>query len=74
MDPFRKQYRELSQEEKARVDAIKEKAGELHALLDHEFPRSSAGITMPGLGAREMALARTKLEECVMWATKAVTG
>ena len=69
--PFRKEYRKLFPSEAARVEAIKTKAEELHELLQ-TFPREG-GILVPDVGAREFALARTKLEECVMWATKACT-
>lgn len=64
MSVFRKQYRELALEEKARVDEIKNRAEALYELLTP---------INPGQGARELALARTKLEECVMWATKGLT-
>jgi hypothetical protein len=66
-DPFRSQYRELNPEERARIDLIKKLAGEMHELM--QMP-PYAGLP----GGREMALARTKLEESVMWATKAITG
>ena len=62
--PFRKEYRQLSMDEKLRVDDIKVKAEELYALLAPVDPER---------GGRELALAKTKLEECVMWATKAIT-
>lgn len=64
-NPFRPQYRELTEDEKARIGGIKDEAKYLHDLL----------LEMPeGTDQRQMALARTKLEECVMWATKAITG
>lgn len=67
MGTFRKEYRKLTPEEVAHVNAIKDAAEVLEALL---FPRP---VPISGTGAREFALARTKLEECVMWATKACT-
>lgn len=61
-DPFRKQYRPLSDQEKATVDAIKTQAANLYD-------------TMTAVGAsRELSLAKTKLEETVFWATKHVTA
>lgn len=57
-DTFRQIYRPLSAAESKRILDIKAKAAELHDLL--------------GEASREFALARTKLEECVMWATKAI--
>lgn len=63
---FRPNYRELSPEEKARLDAIKDAATKLDehytALLD------------AGAGYRHVALAKTNLEQSVMWAVKAATG
>lgn len=64
-DVFRKAYRVLSEEEKLQLDALKSHAQELHDVI------SEATLTMNG---REMALAKTKLEEAVMWAVKGITG
>jgi len=64
-DTFRSTYRQLTPYEAEHVAEIKLRAELLHQLLvttDNKSP-----------GMREMALARTKLEECVMWATKAIT-
>ncbi len=61
MNTFRKQYRELSETEKEFLDIIKDKAQELFNLFD-ERPNN-----------RELALAKTKLEESVMWAVKGLT-
>ena len=61
-DVFRKAYRQLSTEELAILGRIKATA---EALYD-QFELISAG--------RETSLAKTKLEESVMWAVKAVTG
>ncbi len=58
--PMRYTYRVLSDREKALIDTIKD-AGQdfLNAL--------------PGDQSREIACARTRLEEAVMWAVKHVT-
>lgn len=56
---FRPQYRELSEEEKSKVDSIKDAAMTLYQLLPY---------------GRGGALARTKLEESIMWAVKEITG
>lgn len=62
---FRKEYRELSVEEKALLGSIKEKAQELYDL----FPQ------VDGRGKnREISLAMTELENSVMWAVKGITG
>lgn len=62
MSQMRKEYRPLRAEEKEQMDAVKTKGDELFELL------SSIG------GSREIALAKTKLEESVMWAVKHITG
>lgn len=58
----RHQYRVLSDEEKARMTAIKDKGAEFLQLIE-------------GCGAsRELSIAKTKTEEAVMWAVKHVTA
>lgn len=64
---FRPQYRELSEDEKSRVEAIKNKAQELLELID--FPREQQHPA-----GRHISLAKTSLEESVMWAVKGITG
>jgi hypothetical protein len=59
----RHQYRVLTDEEKARMVAVKDAgAALLDALEQHCSP------------SRETSLARTKAEEAVMWAVKGITG
>ena len=58
-DTFRKEYRKLKEESSALILKIK-----LHAELLEELL-----ITVK---SREMSLAMTNLEQCIMWATKAV--
>lgn len=58
---MRHQYRVLSDEEKAQMQALKDKGLELHDL-----------INMVGK-SRELSLALTKTEEAVMWAVKHIT-
>lgn len=58
---MRHAYRVLSDEEKAQMQAIKDKGLELHTLLE------SIGTS------RELSLAKTKTEEAVMWAVKHIT-
>ncbi|MGH1577720.1 DUF7681 family protein [Planktotalea sp.] len=60
--PKRHQYRVLSDEEKARMAALKTKGQELLDLI------AESG------GSRELSIARTKTEEAVMWAVKHVTS
>lgn len=63
-DTYRKQYRPLTDSEKKSMENIKIKAEELETLFDE--------INNPNIG-REIALAKTKLEETIMWAIKGLT-
>lgn len=58
---MRHEYRVLTDDEKARMQAIKDKGLELHELIE------TIGVS------RELSLAKTKCEECVMWAVKHLT-
>ena len=59
---MRHAYRVLSDAEKANMSAIKDKGLEFHDLVS-------------GMGnSREIALAKTKIEEAVMWAVKHITA
>lgn len=58
---MRHAYRVLSDVEKAQMQAIKD-----HGLAFHDF--------VEGVGqSRELSLAKTKIEEAVMWAVKHIT-
>lgn len=59
---MRHAYRVLSDEEKASMQKIKDDALALHEYF------GSLGTS------RELSLAKTKIEEAVMWAVKHVTG
>ena len=59
---MRHAYRVLSDEEKAQMQAIKDAGLAFHDLI-------------AGMGqSREIALAKTKVEEAVMWAVKHITA
>lgn len=58
---MRHEYKVLSAEEKAQMQSIKDIGLEFHTLLD----------TLPP--SRELSLAKTKIEEAVMWAVKHIT-
>lgn len=59
---MRHKYRVLSDAEKANMQAIKDTGLAFHDQI-------------AGLGAsRELSLAKTKIEEAVMWAVKGITG
>lgn len=62
---MRHAYRLLSDEEKADMQALKDKGLELHELI-----KKIGGDK----GSREIALAKTKVEEAIMWATKHITA
>jgi len=57
----RHQYKVLNDEEKAQMLALKDKGLEFLNLIE----------TMPA--SREMSLAKTKIEEAVMWSVKSIT-
>jgi hypothetical protein len=59
---MRHQYRVLDDAEKANMSKIKDMGLEFHEFV-------------AGMGnSREVSLAKTKIEEAVMWAVKHVTG
>lgn len=59
---MRHQYRVLSDAEKANMQAIKDEGLKFHELI-------------AGMGnSREISLAKTKIEEAVMWAVKHITA
>lgn len=59
---MRHQYRVLNEVEKANMTAIKDAGVAFHDLV-------------AGLGnSREVSLAKTKIEEAVMWAVKSITA
>lgn len=66
MDIFRKEFGTLTEEQKANVYKVKCKAEELYDMLN-KLPHGQV------IEPRNMAIARTKLEEVVMWAVKSIT-
>jgi hypothetical protein len=67
-DVFRKQYQPLSEDQKVYMEAFKDKAEE----LIKEF-EASENTPFLDVNKRCMALAKTNLEQAVMWAVKAIT-
>ena len=59
---MRHQYRVLSGAEKVHMQTVKDKGLEFFAYI-HDIGNS-----------RELSLAKTKIEEAVMWAVKHITG
>lgn len=62
-DTFRKEYKDITEEQKVAVVEVKEKAEELEELFNKSASREP----------RLMAVAKTNLEQSVMWAVKAIT-
>lgn len=60
---MRHEYRVLGDDEKLAMKTIKDKGLEFHEYLEKTFP----------VGSRELSLAKTKIEEAVMWAVKHIT-
>ncbi len=61
-DVFRKEFGVLTEVQKHRVKIVKEDAEKLYLLME-----ACCSVS------RELAIAKTKLEECVMWAIKDIT-
>jgi hypothetical protein len=59
---MRHEYKVLSDEEKQSMQAVKDMGLEFHEYIE------SLG------NSRELSLAKTKVEEAVMWAVKHITG
>lgn len=64
----RHEYRVLTDVEKEYMLAIKDKGAAFIQLLDHAC-QTPQGVQ----GSREISIAKTKIEEAVMWAVKHVT-
>jgi hypothetical protein len=60
---MRHQYRVLSDEEKEAMLWLKDQGLTMLEYIDQRVPKG-----------REASIAKTKIEECVMWAVKGLTG
>ena len=69
MDIFRKGYRILTEKEKILIDSIKTKAEHLCQDFIDAIDQDKYDLTC----GREIALAKTHLEESIMWAVKGIT-
>ena len=67
-DTFRKEYTPLTEDQKNQMAAIKDKAVELMDLFQAVVLAEERSER-----SRCMAIARTNLEQTIMWAVKAVT-
>ena len=61
---MRHEYKVLSDAEKNQMQMLKDLGLEFHDLVTGISPE----------GSRELSIAKTKIEEAVMWAVKHVTG
>ncbi len=68
-DTFRKEYKPLSDEAKASMAAVKEKAEELLQEIGKNVVPGDRSEK-----ARCIAVAKTNLETAVMWAVKGITS
>ena len=68
-DTFRKEYTPLTGEQQAQMAAIKDKAAELMDLFQAAVPAEERSEK-----SRCMNVARTNLEQAIMWAVKGVTA
>ena len=67
---MRHNYRPLTDAEKVYMDRIKDAGLAFYDLCDAIAVDVPAGVPS---GSRELSLAKTKVEEAVMWATKHIT-
>lgn len=65
-DTFRREYQPLDEYQKMQMDAIKKTAEELESMYN--------AVMENGYDVRMIKLAKTNLEQSVLWAVKAVTG
>ena len=68
---MRHEYRVLSEDEKVMMRTIKDKGLEFVEYCDRIA--SQTGSPDKPHGSRELSLAKTKIEEAVMWAVKHLT-
>lgn len=65
---MRHEYRKLNEDEKRMMQLVKDKGLEFHNLL------TDVAVVTKTTGSRELSLAKTKIEEAVMWAVKHLTA
>lgn len=74
---MRHAYRVLSDDEKQAMQDIKDVGLRFYNLIDNigmRWPAPVAPDAPRGNGSRELSLAKTKVEEAVMWAVKHITA
>lgn len=66
---MRHEYKVLDDAEKSQMQSVKDIGFQFHTLI------TNIGLCdTKGSGSRELSLAKTKVEEAVMWAVKHITG
>lgn len=68
-DTFRKEYKPLTEDQKAQMQAVKDQAEQLEGLLNGVLDPNERSER-----ARCIAVAKTQLETAIMWAIKGVTA
>ena len=68
LDIFHKEPHALNEAQQLEVNEIKDKAAELYQLISECLP-----VSAPQTAPRYISLAKTALEESVMWAVKGIT-
>lgn len=68
MDTFRKEYKPLTEEQKSQVDAVKDAAERVEGLLNGALDPNERSER-----ARCIAVAKTNIEQAIMWAVKGLT-
>lgn len=69
---MRHKYRVLTEQEKADMQTIK-KLGQTFVQLCWDINNGHVQVSVPS-SSRELSIARTKMEEAVMWACKHITA
>lgn len=69
MDTFRKEYKPLTDEQKEHMNVVKNTAELLLESFNNAVPAEERSER-----SRCMAVARTNLEQAVMWAVKGITS
>lgn len=68
-DTFRKEYKPLTEEQKMQMAAVKDQAEALLETFNKIVPAEERSER-----SRCMAIARTNLEQTIMWAVKGITA
>lgn len=71
---MRHEYKVLSELEKVHMKAIKDKGAEFYGLIEEIEKATNRDTRIASYySSRELSLAKTKIEEAVMWAVKEIT-